>query len=146
MTAYTMLYDGTCRMCTNQAELVARYDDDQRIELLDMNSPAARARFPQITPADAQRELHVVAPDGAIHRGAAAVQQILLLLPSLRGLGECMRLPGMMRLANPLYKWIASNRYLLGGRVAAACDDGACDIALGKAAYQAPTNDGPDSR
>ena len=146
MTAYTMLYDGACRMCTNQAELVARYNDDQRIELLDMNSPAARARFPQITPADTQRELHLVAPNGAIYHGAAAVQQILLLLPPLRGLGEFMRLPGMLGLASPIYRWIADNRYLFGGQVAAKCDDGSCDIALGNTTRQTPTNDGPESK
>lgn len=124
---YSMLYDGRCRICTGQAELAARYDDDRRLELLDMNDPAAQARFPQITPADAQRELHLVAPDGSIERGATAVRRILLLLPALRLFGELMRLPGAMALANPLYRLVAENRYLLGGRVE-HCEDGSCSL------------------
>lgn len=121
-----MLFDGSCRICAGQAELVAGYNDDGLIEILDMNSPAARARFPQVTPEAAQRELHLVAPDGTLHRGAEAVRETLLRLPSLRGLGELLRLPGAMGLARPLYAWVARNRYLLGGR-ADGCDDGACE-------------------
>lgn len=132
LLAYTLLYDGRCRICTSQVETITRFDDDKRIAVLDMNSAAAQARFPQVAPEDAQRELHMVAPDGTIYRGAAAVRQTLLLLPALRGFGELMRLPGMMALANPIYAWVARNRYVLGGRVE-PCDDGTCDIALGKA-------------
>lgn len=65
---YTLLYDGTCRICTAQMQWVARYDTQQRIVLADINDPAQRARFPSITPAAAQREIHLVAPDGTIYR------------------------------------------------------------------------------
>jgi predicted DCC family thiol-disulfide oxidoreductase YuxK len=120
-----MLFDGNCRVCTGQAELVARYNDAGLLEILDMNSAAARARFPQVSPEAAQRELHLVAPDGTLHRGAEAVRETLLRLPSLRGLGELLRLPGAMTLARPVYAWVARNRYLLGGR-ADPCEDGTC--------------------
>lgn len=126
-SAYVMLYDGQCRMCRSQAELVARYNDDERIELLDLHDVAVAARFPLISPADARRELHLVGPAGQIFRGAEAVRQILLLLPDLRGLGELMRLPGAMLLARPLYALVANNRYLLGGRVE-PCADEACAV------------------
>jgi predicted DCC family thiol-disulfide oxidoreductase YuxK len=126
MTRYTMLYDGNCRICTGQAQTVAAYNDDGLIEVLDMNSAEARARFPQITPAMAQRELHLVAPDGSLYRGAEAVRATLLCLPSLRGLGELMGLPGAMSFARPVYAWVARNRYLFGGQPE-NCTDGACE-------------------
>lgn len=128
MTAhrFTMLYDGSCRICTSQAHTVAAYNDDGLIELLDLNAPEAQARFPQVTPTAAQRELHLVAPDGSMHRGADAVREILLRLPALRGLGELLHLPGVMSLARPLYALIAENRYRIGGR-AERCEDGTCE-------------------
>jgi predicted DCC family thiol-disulfide oxidoreductase YuxK len=129
MTAnrYALLYDGNCRICTGQAALVARYDSARRIEPLDMNTPEARARFPQVTPAAARRELHLVAPDGALYRGPEAVRETLLRLPRLWALGQLMRLPGVMALARPIYRLVARNRYLLGGR-AAGCDGDACRL------------------
>ncbi len=110
-------------MCRSQAELISRYNDDGRIELLDLHEAAVAERFPLISPADARRELHLVGPGGQIYRGAEAVRQILLLLPDLRGLGELMRLPGAMLLARPLYALVANNRYLLGGRVEPCAED-----------------------
>jgi predicted DCC family thiol-disulfide oxidoreductase YuxK len=121
---YTMLYDGNCRICRRQAELVAAYDDYNRIELLDANSAHARERFPHISFEDALSQLHVVGPDGTVYRGAEAVRELLLQLPTLRGLGEILRLPGVLSLAQPLYELVARNRYLFGGT--ATCDDNAC--------------------
>ena len=122
---YTMLYDGRCRFCTAQAEMVRSYNDAALIDVVDMNNPDILARFPQITPADTQRELHLVSPDGTLYRGAEAVRETLLRLPSLRGLGELMRIPGAMLFARPIYAFVARNRYLLGGRTE-TCDDGTC--------------------
>lgn len=137
MSSYTLLYDGNCRICTSQIQTVAHYDEHGRIELLDINSAEARARFPQITPEAAQREMHLAAPDGTLYRGADAVRQTLLLLPAVRGLGELMRLPGVMTLAHPLYAWVARNRYWLGGRTN-TCDDGACAVAPGSRTDSTP--------
>jgi predicted DCC family thiol-disulfide oxidoreductase YuxK len=127
MTArrYTLLYDGACRICTNQVQTVADYNDADLIELVDMNAPEVRERFPQIHPQDTQRTMHLVAPDGTIYRGAEAVRETLLHLPALRGLGELMRLPGAMLFAQPVYEWVARNRYWLGGRND-HCIDGSC--------------------
>jgi predicted DCC family thiol-disulfide oxidoreductase YuxK len=125
MTRYTVLYDGNCRICSSQIELIKAHDDNGLLEILDMNSPEARARFPQVTPIMAQREMHLVAPDGTLHRGAEAVRETLLRLPNLRLLGELMGLPGAMALARPVYAWVARNRYLFGGRV--PCEDDTCE-------------------
>ncbi|WP_298403091.1 thiol-disulfide oxidoreductase DCC family protein [uncultured Chloroflexus sp.] len=121
---YTMLYDGNCRMCRQQAKWVAMYDEQRQIELLDANSTAARERFPQISHEEAMGQLHVVGPDGTIYRGAEAVRELLLRLPALRGLGELMSLPGALTVAGPIYNFIARNRYLFGGNP--VCDDGSC--------------------
>ncbi|NTW02021.1 MAG: DUF393 domain-containing protein [Oscillochloris sp.] len=113
---YTLLYDGTCPICIGQAQMIAAYDDHGWIELLDLHSVDARERFPQVHPEDARRELHLVAPDGTLYAGAAAVRETLLRLPTLRMFGEFLCLPGAMLVARPLYAFIARNRYLLSGR------------------------------
>lgn len=107
--------------------MVARYDYDQRLELLDINSDIAHKCFPQISPQAARAALHLAAPDGTIYRGPEAVRHTLLLLPLLTPLGALMYLPGMMTLAHPVYNWVARHRYLFGGTTR-ACDDGTCAI------------------
>ena len=131
LPAYTLLYDSDCRICTAQAHGLLHYDADDRIALLPLNSSAARARYPQITPGDAQRWMHIVGPDGRIWRGADAVRLALLLLPLGRALGALLYLPGAMRLARPLYDWFARNRYRFGGYTA-RCDGDACATHLGR--------------
>src|SRR5213592_1398565 len=107
LPTYTLLYDGTCQICTAQAHGLLRYNTERRIALLAIDDPAARERHPQIAPADAQRWIHIVGPDGRIWRGADALRVTLLLLPPGRVLGALMYLPGVMRVARPLYDWFA---------------------------------------
>jgi predicted DCC family thiol-disulfide oxidoreductase YuxK len=125
MAHYTMLYDGRCRICCSQADLVRSFNTRGLIELLDLHDPAATARFPHFSAQAVRNELHLVAPDGSVHTGAAAVREVLLRLPSLRGLGEILALPGMTALAAPFYRLVAANRYLFGGQPA-ECEDGSC--------------------
>src|SRR6266545_3733181 len=94
LPTYTLLYDDMCRICTAQARGLVRYDTDHRLALLAIDSPAARARYPQIAPQDAQRWMHIVGPDGRTWRGADAVRQALLLLPLGRALGALLYPPG----------------------------------------------------
>jgi predicted DCC family thiol-disulfide oxidoreductase YuxK len=125
MSRYTMLYDGNCRICCSQADLVRSFNSQDRIEVLDLHDPSAIVRFPQFSAQAVRSELHLVAPDGSVHIGAAAVREVLLRLPSLRGLGEILALPGMTALAAPFYRLVAANRYLFGGRPT-ACEDDSC--------------------
>lgn len=126
-TTYTLLYDGSCPFCRNQAAIVAQFDTFGRIERLDINSDQARERFPQITPQAAQRELHLATPEGhTLYRGAEAVRKTLMLLPMLRLPGLMMHLPGAMAMAKPMYRLVARHRHLFGGR-SEPCDDGTCE-------------------
>ena len=133
LPAYTLLYDGACRICTAQAHGLFRYDVDHRIVLQDIGDPAVRKCYPQILPEDTQRWLHIVGPGGHIWRGADAARQILLLLPLGRPLGALMYLPGVMLVARPLYNWFARNRYRFGQYNTDTCADGACTVRLGLA-------------
>ncbi len=123
---YTLLYDGACPLCTRQAKAIAALDTHNHIALLDLQNERVRQRFPHITPQAAQREIHLVAPDGTTtHRGAEAVRQTLLLLPLVRPAGLLMYLPGAMTIARPLYAWVARNRYRLTGK-SEECEGGTC--------------------
>jgi predicted DCC family thiol-disulfide oxidoreductase YuxK len=124
---YTLLYDGSCPICSGQAKTIASLDTEHHIALLDLHSESVHQRFPHILPDDAQQEIHLIAPDGiTTYRGAAAVRQTLLLLPLLRPAGMLMFLPGVMTIARPVYGWVAEHRYFLAGSKTDECEGGTC--------------------
>lgn len=125
MTLYTLLYDGKCRICTWQVDIIARADRAGYLTFADINTTNIHAQFPHIMPHETQQALHLIGPRGLL-RGADAVRHILLLLPGWCVLGALMYLPGVMSLAHPVYRWVARNRYRLGGRI--LCPNDTCRI------------------
>ena len=123
---YTLLYDGACPLCTRQAKAIAALDTHNHIALLDLQNERVRQRFPHITPQAAQREIHLVAPDGTTtHRGAEAVRQTLLLLPLVRPAGLLMYLPGAMTIARPPLRMGGPQSVSADGQIE-ECEGGTC--------------------
>jgi len=111
---YTVVFDGTCRMCNRLARLLERWDSDRQIEVVPSQAPGVMARFPWI-PARAYTEaLQMIGPEGRTWQGAAAIEQLLDILPKGRLISWLFRIPGLRRIADRLYRWVAKNRYHLG--------------------------------
>src|SRR5689334_3899459 len=92
---FTVVYDGTCRVCTRSARLLVDWDRDRRLEVVASQEPGVAQRFPWI-PAQAYDEaLQLVGPDGTTWSGADAIERILNLLPKGRFLGWLYRMPFM---------------------------------------------------
>jgi predicted DCC family thiol-disulfide oxidoreductase YuxK len=121
-----LMYDGSCKLCTAQAENLARLSRGHvRAEALQ----TAVARFPQVSREEALREMKLVT-SGKVYGGAEAfVQLIQLGYPVWGKLLYPYYLPGIRQLSDWLYDYIARNRYRLFGTVPEdACDDGACSL------------------
>jgi predicted DCC family thiol-disulfide oxidoreductase YuxK len=111
---YTCVYDGTCNVCTRLANALRRWDRDGRIEVVPSQAPGVTARFPWI-PARAYAEaLQLIGPAGQTWQGAAAVEELLNILPRGRLVSWLFRIPLVRVVANRTYKWFARNRYRLG--------------------------------
>src|SRR5205807_519948 len=74
----TLIYDGECGFCRQAADLVRRWDREQRIALVPFQDQARVAAFGIPLPALAAA-MHLVlpAPDGRVFAGADAVRQAL---------------------------------------------------------------------
>lgn len=111
---YTVVYDGTCNVCTRLAGLLRRWDRRHEIEVVPSQAPGVMARFPWI-PAHAYVEaLQMVGPGGRTWSGAAAIERILDVLPKGKLISWVFRIPFVRGLADRFYKWFARNRYRLG--------------------------------
>jgi predicted DCC family thiol-disulfide oxidoreductase YuxK len=110
---YTVVYDGTCKVCTRLAKVLRRWDRGQ-LEVVASQMPGVMARFPWI-PAKAYTEaLQLIGPGGKTWQGSAAIEQLLNVLPRGRLIAWVFHIPFIRGLADRFYRWFARNRYHLG--------------------------------
>ena len=111
---WVVIYDGHCKVCGRIVRLLTRWDRDRQLEIVPSQAPGIAARFPWI-PARAYREsVQLVGPSGRTWQGAAAVEQILDVLPKGRLITWIFSIPFVRPLAERFYRWFARNRYRLG--------------------------------
>lgn len=111
---YTVVYDGNCKVCGRLVGLLRAWDRDGQIEVVPSQHPGVMARFPWI-PARAYVEaVQMIGPGGRTWSGAAAIEQLLNVLPKGRLLSWIFSIPFVRGLADRFYKWFARNRYHFG--------------------------------
>ncbi|MDB4889756.1 MAG: thiol-disulfide oxidoreductase [Gemmatimonadetes bacterium] len=112
--AYTVVFDGDCKVCTKLTKVLRAWDRTNQLEIVSSKQPGVQARFPWI-PARAYVEaLQLIAADGTTWQGAAAIEQLLNVLPRGRWIAWVFRIPFARTLADRFYKWFARNRYKMG--------------------------------
>ena len=111
---YTLVYDGMCRICTRLSNVLKTWDRHRQIEVVPSQATGVTARFPWI-PARAYAEaIQLIGPGGATWQGAAAVEQLLGVLPRGRWISWVFKIPYVRPLTDRLYRWVARNRYRMG--------------------------------
>lgn len=129
---YTVVYDGDCSVCTKLANQLDKWDRRDDLEIISSQTPGVSARFPWI-PARAYREsLQVIGESGQTWQGAAAVEQLLNVLPRGRFISWIFHIPLVRPLAERCYRWFARNRYRLG--CSEHCQLHAADVEFGEQA------------
>lgn len=123
---YTVVYDGTCGICARSMELLREWDRGGLLEIVPSQDPGVRRRFPEIPERAFQESWQVVGPDGERWEGAAALEEVLRVLPRGRWFSWVFRIPLVRPLAERLYRAFARNRHRLG------CGEH-CDVDAGEA-------------
>ena len=112
--SHTLVFDGNCRLCQRAVRAVRALDRDGVIETLPSQTPGIRERFPFIAADRFESAMQLVRPGNAHWEGAAAVEEILRILPRSRWASPLFGLPLVRPLVDAVYKWIARNRHHLG--------------------------------
>jgi predicted DCC family thiol-disulfide oxidoreductase YuxK len=114
-SAYTVVYDGDCRVCGRLARMLARWDSRDCFQIVPSQQHGIRARFPWIPDRAYAESLQLIrASDGRTWQGAAAVEQLLNILPRGRWISWIFRIPFVRVIAEKLYRSFARNRSHLG--------------------------------
>jgi predicted DCC family thiol-disulfide oxidoreductase YuxK len=83
------------------------------IDLLPIADPRAHALAPTLTREDLLEAIHCVTKDGRIHRGARCLRFVGMRMPLLVPLALILWFPGVIWVAELIYRWVSRNRYLL---------------------------------
>lgn len=108
-----VLYDSDCSLCTFQSRLITWLDWFNTVSLLPIADPRAQEVAPRLTRTDLHEAIHCVAKDGRISRGARCLRFIGMRMPLAAPFSMVLWIPGVIYLAEIVYRWISKNRYLL---------------------------------
>ena len=113
---YSVVYDGECSVCRRLAEALRRWDRRESLEIVPFQGPGVKDRFPWIAPEAFEASIQLIAPDGTTWAGAAAIEELLRILPGGRWIGWTFALPLARPLAERGYRLFAGNRRRMGCR------------------------------
>ena len=115
MTDYTVVYDGSCKVCGKIVRALAKWDRNNQLEIIPSQTPGLATRFPWIPERAYIESLQLVrAQDGKTWQGAASIEQLLDVLPKGRLVAWIFSIPFARPIAEKGYRWFARNRYHLG--------------------------------
>ncbi|QUR66198.1 thiol-disulfide oxidoreductase DCC family protein [Mycobacterium spongiae] len=111
----TLFFDGKCGMCTRSRDLVVKLDRRGRVATEPFQRPGSAERL-GIAAHRLGESVWWLDSSGAVYGGAEAANAAL---SAALGTGLPLliyrRIPGMRRLQERLYTWVAANRYRFPG-------------------------------
>jgi len=115
VTDYTVVYDGSCRVCGKIVRGLAKWDRNKQLEIIPSQTPGLDARFPWILANEYSQSLQLIRTlDGTTWQGAASIEQLLEVLPKGKFVSWIFSIPFVRPLGEKFYRWFARNRYRLG--------------------------------
>jgi predicted DCC family thiol-disulfide oxidoreductase YuxK len=111
---YTVVYDGTCTICGRLVKLLRGWDKGAVLEILPSQNSCVRSRFPWIPERAYLESVQLIGPGGRTWQGAAALEQIIDLMPKGKLITWVFSIPLVRPLAERFYRWFARNRYKMG--------------------------------
>jgi predicted DCC family thiol-disulfide oxidoreductase YuxK len=122
----TLIFDGECGFCTRARNLLVRLDRRDRITTLPYQR-AGVAEEAGVSRAALAGAVFWDGGDGGRYWGAEAINAALSAALGTRLPLRLYRLPGVGRLQDRVYRWVAANRHRLPGATPwCTAEPGAC--------------------
>jgi predicted DCC family thiol-disulfide oxidoreductase YuxK len=95
--------------------VLAKWDRNRELEIIASQTPGVRERFPWIPARAYVDSIQVIrAWDGRTWQAAAALEELLTVLPRGKLISWMFKIPFVRPLVDRFYRWFARNRYRLG--------------------------------
>jgi predicted DCC family thiol-disulfide oxidoreductase YuxK len=111
MNKTIVFYDGGCSMCVGITGWISKLDGKRQFELIPYQNGDYLKAYPQINPADCEKEIHVVTRNGNVIRGADAMLEIWRTLGHPTSFfAYVFRLPPFIWIGRFIYRIVARYR------------------------------------
>jgi len=120
-----LIYDGYCGFCRASLARLTALDPTGRMEPVDFRGLDVTEIHPGLSPEACHARIHLLEKNGRISAGFHAFRRLTLRLPLLWPLAPFMNLPGLAWIGEPVYGWVARNRFNLLHRFQ-SCRDNLC--------------------
>ena len=118
-----VIYDGRCGFCVRACKVCRALDVRSALRYHDANArQRVHGLFPELTSADFDDAMFVVAPDRRVSRGFFAFRRILWESPLMWPLLLLFYFPGSGLVGPRVYAWVAKNRRSFG------CESDVCEL------------------
>lgn len=108
----TALYDGNCLICQSTCASLRALDWLERVDFVDLHDHASwRSHGLAFDQERLMGEIHVLDAEGRLYAGFPGIRRLLRELPLGLPIWLLLRLPGMDRLGQRIYRAIALRRY-----------------------------------
>jgi len=112
---FTVIYDGHCKVCGRMVKLLTKWDRNNELEIIPSQAAGVHARFPWIPERSYVESVQVVRTrDGKTWQAAAALEELLNVLPKGKLISWLFKIPLVRPLVDRFYRWFARNRYKFG--------------------------------
>ena len=108
-----VLFDDECSLCTFQSRVITWLDWFNSVSLVPISTPRVADIAPRLTRTDLHEAIHCVTPSGRIYRGARCIRHISLRMPLAVPVALLLWVPGVIHIAELIYRWVSRHRYLL---------------------------------
>ena len=123
---YTIFYDANCRLCVRSRRTLERLRPRAELLFIDLQNDAAMSRYPMVDRQASLGQMFVLDDAGELSGGYDAFLALVPSVPSLRPLRRVLQSQPVRAIGWTVSRWVARNRYRLGGSV--SCADGACRV------------------
>ncbi|MDX2041360.1 MAG: DUF393 domain-containing protein [Acidobacteriota bacterium] len=120
-----VIYDGQCRICIGQMQILVRLDLTNRLTFLSLHDRRVAHRYPDLSFEELMKQMYVVDRKGQQHTGVLAVRHLSRRMPVLWLLALPLHLPGTLPIWQWFYRQIAEHRYRFGRM---QCSEGTCHL------------------
>lgn len=102
-----ILFDGNCIVCDTEVSHYKRIAP-AKFEMVDISDKNFNAAKFGLSPEAVNKKMHVISPDGNIHKGVDAFAQIWCQIPKYQFAAKAIKWPLIYQVANVGY-WIFAN-------------------------------------